>query len=90
MLIIVPQSVYADIALSLGEYLRKRYWPQMRDHSVAVSEMAIEKALIAAPRGPQLLRTIVELDKGENSAKCRFLTVEVKFSNLVNPQNKPH
>lgn len=77
------QSVYADIALSLGEYLRDRYWPQMRDHSVVIADMVIEKALIAAPRGPQLLRTTAELNRNQKSAKCRFLTVEVNFPILV-------
>lgn len=77
------QSVYADIALSLGEYLRDRYWPQMRDHGLVISDMVIEKALIAALRGPQLLRTTVELSQTQKCAKCRFLTVEVNFSILT-------
>lgn len=82
------QSVYADIALSLGEYLRDRYWPQMRNHCLAIFDMVVEKALIAAPRGPQLLRTTVELNGNQKCAKCRFLTVEVNFSILVIAQTE--
>ena len=86
----VTQSVYADIALSLGAYLQNRYWPQMKSRGVVVSEMVIEKALIATPRGPQLLRTAVDLIGNTNSAKCCFLTVDVRFSMLVVPQIECH
>ena len=72
------QSVYADIALSLGDYLHGRYWLDVQDYGVVVSDMVIEKALIAAPSGPQLLRTTVDLDSKEKTAKCRFSTVEVR------------
>ena len=54
--------MYADIALSLGEYLRDRHWHQLRNRGVVMSDMVIEKALIAAPRGPRVLRMTVELN----------------------------
>lgn len=72
------QSVYADIALSIGDYLRQRYWSHLKDHGVVVADMEIEKALIAAPRGPQLLRTFTEMDKNETRAKLVFCTVDVR------------
>ena len=60
----------------------------MGNRGVVVSDMVIVKALIAAPRGPQLLRTTVELSRIQGSAKCHFLTVEVKFSILVTGQTE--
>ena len=60
----------------------------MRNHGVVVSDMVIVKALIAAPSGPQLLRTTVELNRDQKWAKCRFLTVDVNFLVLVNVQIK--
>lgn len=52
----------------------------MESHRVVVAEMVIEKALIAAPKGPQLLQANVELNGNENTAKCSFHTVHVSLS----------
>ena len=72
--------MYADIALSLGSYLKRRHWSHVKKHGIVVADMVIQKALIAAPRGPQLLQTNVELIESERSAKCIFATVDVSFS----------
>ena len=69
-------SVYADMGLSLGDYIKKRYWTQLDRHNVVVADMVIEKALIAAPKGPQYLQANVELDGELKSAKCTFHTVD--------------
>jgi hypothetical protein len=46
--------------------------------------MNITKALIANPKGPQVLRTTVELDWSKNSAFCKFFTIDVsKISPVV-------
>ena len=45
--------------------------------------MVIEKALIAAPHGPQLLRTTVELNRAENCAKLVFSTVDVRVPFMI-------
>lgn len=75
--------MYADIALSIGDYLRQRYWSHLKDHGVVVADMEIEKALIAAPRGPQLLRTLVEMDKNKARANLVFCTVDVRIHIFV-------
>ena len=59
----------------------------MKNHGVVVADMVIEKALIAAPHGPQLLRTTVELDRTENCAKLVFSTVDVRVSYAILPTN---
>lgn len=77
------QSVYADIALSVGDYLQKRPWCHLKDHKVVVDDMEIEKALIAAPRGPQLLGTFIDMDTNETTANMVFCTVDVRISVFV-------
>ena len=69
--------MYADIALSVGKHLQIAYWPDIKDLGIAVSDMTIVKALIAAPSGPQLLHTIVEPDASLKIARCRFQSVDV-------------
>lgn len=55
----------------------------MKNHGVVVADMVIEKALIAAPHGPQLLRTMAEMDRTENCAKLVFSTVDVRVSFVI-------
>lgn len=45
--------------------------------------MVIEKALIAAANGPQLLRTTIELNRAENYAKLVFSTVDVRVPFMI-------
>ncbi|KAL8717163.1 MAG: hypothetical protein Q9225_005573 [Loekoesia sp. 1 TL-2023] len=71
-------SVYADMGLSLGDYIRRRYWTHLESQQVVVADMVIEKALIAAPKGPQLLQANVELNGNENTARCSFHTANGK------------
>ena len=67
------------MAFSLGDYLKNRYWSHVKDHGIVIADMVIQKALIAAPRGPQLLQASMELRKSERCAKCIFSTVDVSF-----------
>ncbi len=76
------QSVYADIALTLGRYLLDQYQPEMSERQIDVSDMVVEKALIARPAGPQPLRTRAEVDWDTKSAKCKFYSVDVRDSIL--------
>ncbi|RYC62694.1 hypothetical protein CHU98_g3504 [Xylaria longipes] len=76
-------SVYADIALTLGTYLLKRYRPLLaEDKLVDVSKMNISKALIAKPQGPQPLQVKADVDWSSNSAAVTFVT----FDNKAQPQ----
>lgn len=74
------QSVYADIALTIGKYLMSRHQPGTTDGVVNVADMTIQKALIAKPPGPQPLRTIVTIDWAGGSALCQFVSQNVCLS----------
>lgn len=71
-------SVYADIALSLGTYLLKRYRPDQRENLVDVSDMTISKALIfRAVASQQLLQAHAEVDWSSNTATVKFMSFDV-------------
>lgn len=71
-------SVYADIALTLGNYLLKRYRPDQQENLVDVSDMIISKALILrADASHQLLRACAEVDWQSKLAAIRFMSFDV-------------
>lgn len=71
-------SVYADIALSLGTYLLKRYRPDQKENLVDVSDMTISKALILrAGATQQLLQAHAEVDWSLNAATIKFMSFDV-------------
>ncbi|ESZ99281.1 PksA [Sclerotinia borealis F-4128] len=76
-------SVYADIGLSIGRYLLSKYRPAMEEQQIDISNMVIEKALIAQSQGPQLLHTSVDIDWHQKSAKCQFSTVDKNEKPIV-------
>lgn len=76
-------SVYADIGLSIGRYLLKKYRPVMKDQQIDISNMVVEKALIAQEKGPQLLRTSVDIDWHQKSASCQFSSVDENKKTIV-------
>ncbi|KAL2020283.1 hypothetical protein VTK56DRAFT_8607 [Thermocarpiscus australiensis] len=72
-------SVYADIALSLGNYLLRRHRPGQRESLVDVSEMVVSKALILrAGAKQQLLQAHAEVDWPSNSAAIKFMSFDSK------------
>ena len=78
-------SVYADIALTLGTYLLKRYRPDQEENLVDVSDMTISKALILRTGATQqLLQAHAEADWSSNATLIRFMSFDVSYlSNLV-------
>lgn len=71
-------SVYADMALTLGTYLLRRYQPQQQDNLVDVSDMIISKALILRGDGAeQLLQAHLEADWSSQSAAIKFMSFDV-------------
>lgn len=71
-------SVYADIALSLGTYLLKRYRPDQEENLVDVSDMTISKALILREgAAQQLLQAHAEVDWSSNAAAVKFMSFDV-------------
>ncbi|KAL8921015.1 MAG: hypothetical protein Q9208_005906 [Pyrenodesmia sp. 3 TL-2023] len=74
-------SVYADIALSMGTYLLKRYRPDQDDNLVDVSDMTISRALILrAGAAKQLLQAHAEVDWSANTAFIKFMSFDVSSS----------
>ncbi|MCJ1381693.1 fusarubin cluster-polyketide synthase [Xylographa soralifera] len=70
-------SVYADIALSLGTYLLKRYRPDQEENLVDVSDMIISKALILrAGATQQLLQAHAEVDWPSNATAIKFMSFD--------------
>ncbi|OBT51641.1 Type I Iterative Polyketide synthase (PKS) [Pseudogymnoascus sp. 24MN13] len=72
-------SVYADMALTLGTYLRERYRPDLQDDLVDVSDMTISKALILRVGATQqLLQAHAEVDWPSQSASVKFMSFDNK------------
>ena len=81
-------SVYADIALSLGTYLLKRYRPDQEENLVDVSDMTISKALILrAGATQQLLQAHAEVDWASNATAIKFMSFDVRV--LLHPSSSP-
>lgn len=71
-------SVYADIALSLGTYLLRRYRPTQEEDLVDVSDMTISKALILRDGATtQLLQAHTEVVWSSQAALVKFMSFDV-------------
>ena len=78
-------SVYADMALTLGNHLihrRQDSTSESSNRQVDVSYMTIFKALIAKSKGPQLLQGHAQVDWTKNEAAMKFIS----FDNKGKPQ----
>ncbi|USW46734.1 Putative thioesterase, Acyl transferase domain superfamily, phosphopantetheine binding ACP [Septoria linicola] len=65
-------SVYADIALTVGEYLKEHILSK-KDARLEVAGMTIQSALVVISGGQsQTLRTSMRLDRTNNEATCSF------------------
>ncbi|KAK2014996.1 beta-ketoacyl synthase domain-containing protein [Colletotrichum eremochloae] len=72
-------SVYADMALTLGEYLLDKYQPETQRRLVDVSDMTISKALILrAGAAEQLLQAHADVDWKNMSAEVKFVSFNNK------------
>ncbi|KAF2844227.1 ketoacyl-synt-domain-containing protein [Plenodomus tracheiphilus IPT5] len=68
-------SVYADMALTLGTYLLKRYKSDLGDMLVNVSDMTISKALILNEHAnKQLVQVHAEADWPSRSVTTKFMS----------------
>lgn len=73
-------SVYADIALTLGDYLIERYHAGQKEDFVDVSDMVISKALILkAGATEQLLQAHSETDWKALSSTVKFMSFDVSY-----------
>ncbi|GIJ99615.1 type I iterative polyketide synthase [Aspergillus viridinutans] len=80
-------SVYADIGFTLGNYFLDRFSQQLKggdgDKVVDVTDMVIEKALIAENAGPQLLRVAADLNWSSKEAAVRYYSVDLNHVETV-------
>jgi iterative type I PKS product template protein len=67
-------SIYADIALTVARYLVKIFPNAFTGKQICIKSMNISKALIAQPKGPQWLRTLVQIEKN-HVVTCQFSSV---------------
>ncbi|KAL9096260.1 MAG: hypothetical protein Q9165_001783 [Trypethelium subeluteriae] len=66
-------SVYADLALTIGEYAKEILEPTNGSLGVEVADMTIQSALVANSDGkPQILRTVARLDPKDRTVSCTF------------------
>ena len=73
-------SIYADIALSLGTYLLKRYRPDQEDNLVDITDLMISKALILrADANEQLLQAHAEVDWQSGATSIKFMSFDVSL-----------
>lgn len=74
--------------------MQQRYRHGSPERLINIKDMAVTKALIAQPSGPQMLRAHVEADWDSNSAICIFSTLDVsrnrfKFFVIQNSSSSP-
>lgn len=70
-------SVYADIALTIGEYVKQFLGARSSAFAIEVANMNIQSALVANSDGkPQLLRTVAILDSEKKTVTCTFSSVD--------------
>ncbi|KAL9102125.1 MAG: hypothetical protein Q9163_002686 [Psora crenata] len=71
-----PSSLYADMALTIGDYLVSRFNPDIREKTIDVANMSVIKALVAKPdQSSQLLRACALVDWSAQSATVDFYIV---------------
>jgi hypothetical protein len=72
--------VYADIALTIGNYVVQKYRPSSDEQLVDIGKLSVEKALIAKPKGPQILQTSVKFDLKKGTGHIIFASVNVSIT----------
>lgn len=78
MLLPAVQSVYADIAMMIGNYTKQILGLDKDKMTTEIADMHIMAALVANDAGnEQTLRTSAKLDKDAKSLLCSFLSVDV-------------
>ena len=77
-------SVYADMAITLGEYLRKQI-PKLEQCMTDVQHMDVQRPMAAKSKGKgsQFLRARINLDRTEAKATVEFYSVTAEGKKLV-------
>ncbi|KAI4121902.1 MAG: hypothetical protein LQ338_006102 [Usnochroma carphineum] len=67
-----PSSIYADMALTVAEYLHKQLRPNIEAPAMSVGKMEVGKSLTAGHSDHQLLRVHGEADLDASQVKLQF------------------
>lgn len=80
---LITPSLYAEIALRIGQHISDKYQPCLKGLTISVDDMTIERALVAydGPE-PQLLRSTINFDTREYFATCSFETLDPRTQSL--------
>ncbi|KAG8528459.1 Type I Iterative PKS [Bacidia gigantensis] len=71
-----PSTVWADIALTIGDYLVHRYNPNSRNSSLDIADMSVVKPLIASKdQSTQLVRAVAKVDWFMNAGRVEIFSV---------------
>ena len=82
---IVQQSIYADIALTLGDYVQKELRPDASGFNMNCGEMEVVKPLIVKPesKDPQILQITITADMSKDHATLRYATVNAQGQETI-------
>lgn len=80
-----PSSVYADIALTLGDYIHKELKPNATNFHMNCGEMEVMKPLILRDRSneSQILQVTINANLAEGQANLRYATVNAQGKEIV-------
>ena len=73
---LVTPSIYADMALTIGDYLVERYRPRLKGKLIDIADMVLESALVAKADISQLMRVSGTIDWSQRSVFCEFFSVD--------------
>lgn len=70
------QSLYADVALTMGQYLLDTYRSDLQGYKVNVEAMSVDKTLVLPANGPSIIRISVSYDIGEMTASMLIYSID--------------
>jgi naphtho-gamma-pyrone polyketide synthase len=73
-----PSSAYADIALTIADYLLSQSRPEIKGIAMDVCNMVVEKPLIARDLPSQLLRVTAAIEWTSKSTSLHFYSVDAE------------
>ena len=79
------QSIYADIALTLGDYVQKELNPSASHRNMNCSEMEVMKPLIVkqSSKDSQILQVTITVNLNEHRARLRYATIDARGEETI-------
>lgn len=82
-----PSSLWADVALTVADYLAKASKQHTENTAMAVSNMVVENPLIGSDKGPQLFRASATADWKAREARVHIYSVNQNGQKTVSHAN---